>query len=41
MRAAPASGTSPDDEDHTVGWIVLGLGLLLTIPTGAVIWAHS
>jgi len=41
VRAAPASGTSPDDEDHTVGWIVLGLGLLLTIPTGAVIWAHS
>jgi hypothetical protein len=41
VRAAPAPGTSADDEDHTVGWIVLGLGLLLMVPTGAVIWAHS
>jgi hypothetical protein len=30
-----------EEEDHTVGWIVLGLGLAAAIPAAAVLWAHS
>ncbi len=40
-RPAPAAGTSGGDGDHTLGWIVLGLGLVAAVPVGAVIWAHS
>ena len=29
------------DEDNTVGWIVLGLGLVAALPVAAVVWAHS
>ena len=39
-RVAPAGGTSGGG-DHTLGWIVLGLGLVAAIPVSAVIWAHS
>jgi hypothetical protein len=40
-RAAPAGGTSGGGGDHTLGWIVLGLGLVVSVPVGIVIWAHS
>jgi hypothetical protein len=30
-----------EDEDHTVGWIVLALGLAVALPAAAVVWAHS
>ena len=40
-RVAPAGGTSSGGDDHTLGWIVLGLGLVAAVPVGAVIWAHS
>ena len=30
-----------EEEDHTVGWIVLGLGLAAAIPAAAVLWARS
>jgi hypothetical protein len=41
VMAAPAGGTSGGGGDHTLGWIVLGLGLVAAVPVGAVIWAHS
>ena len=41
VRAAPGPGTSEEEEDHTVGWIVLGLLLVAGVPAAAVIWAHS
>ena len=37
--ALPAG--SGGNEDHTLGWIVLGLLLALGLPTAAVIWARS
>jgi hypothetical protein len=41
-RPRPATATSPaGDEDHTVGWIVLGLGLVAAVPLAAVVWARS
>ena len=40
-KASPVAGTSGGDGDHTLGWIVLTLGLIVAVPTGAVIWAHS
>jgi hypothetical protein len=39
-RAPPPAGTS-GESDHTLGWILLGLGLAAALPVGAVIWAHS
>jgi hypothetical protein len=30
-----------EEEDHTVGWIVLGLGFAAAIPVAAVVWARS
>jgi hypothetical protein len=42
--AAPqpaAEPTSQSDEDHTAGWIVLGLGLAAALPAAAVLWARS
>jgi hypothetical protein len=30
-----------EEEDHTVGWIVLGLGFAAAIPAAAVLWARS
>jgi hypothetical protein len=30
-----------EEENHTVGWIVLGLGLAAALPVAAVVWAHS
>ena len=41
VKAARVAGTSEDGGDHTLGWIVLGLGLAAAVPAGAVIWAHS
>ena len=47
LRTAPkptptAGGPTPaGDEDHLVGWIVLGLGLAAAVPVAAVVWAHS
>jgi hypothetical protein len=41
VRAAPLGRTPDGGGDHTLGWIVLGLGLVLAVPVGAVIWAHS
>jgi hypothetical protein len=41
-RTPAAEPASPGgDEDHTVGWIVLGLGLAAALPVAAVVWAHS
>jgi hypothetical protein len=39
----PAAGANPQsgEEDHTVGWIVLGLGLVAALPAAAVLWARS
>jgi hypothetical protein len=37
--AGPAATSG--DEDNTVGWIVLGLGLVAALPVAAVVWAHS
>jgi hypothetical protein len=43
--AAPRPVAEPaaisGDEDHMVGWIVLGLGLVAALPVAAVVWAHS
>jgi hypothetical protein len=41
--AVPAAETAPPagEEDHTVGWIVLGLGLAAALPVAAVVWARS
>jgi hypothetical protein len=43
--AAPRPVAEPaaisGDEDHMVGWIVLGLGLMAALPVAAVVWAHS
>jgi hypothetical protein len=43
--AAPRPAAEPlapsGDEDDTVGWIVLGLGLAAALPAAAVVWAHS
>ena len=39
-RSAEPAATS-GDEDNTVGWIVLGLGLAAALPVAAVVWAHS
>jgi hypothetical protein len=36
----PAAG-SGSDGSHTVGWIVLALGLAAALPAAAVVWAHS
>jgi hypothetical protein len=36
----PAAG-SGSDRSHTLGWIVLALGLAAALPAAAVIWAHS
>jgi hypothetical protein len=38
---APVAATSGGSSDHTLGWIVLALGLTAAVPVGAVIWAHS
>lgn len=38
---APPTGGKGSDDDHTLGWIVLGLGLATAVPAAAVIWAHS
>jgi hypothetical protein len=40
LPATPA-GSGGSDEDHTLGWIVLGLVLAAGVPAAAVIWAHS
>ena len=40
-RPAPAGSSSGERGDHTLGWIVLGLGLVAALPAGAVIWARS
>jgi hypothetical protein len=42
-KAAPTAGeiTPTGDEDHMVGWIVLGLGLAAAVPVAAIVWAHS
>ncbi len=40
-KPPPAAGTSDGGGDHTLGWIVLGLGLIAAVPAGAVIWARS
>jgi hypothetical protein len=39
----PAAEETPTagDEDHTIGWIVLGLLLLAALPVAAVAWARS
>jgi hypothetical protein len=38
----PAAEVVPQsDEDHTVGWIVLGLCLVAALPAAAVAWARS
>jgi hypothetical protein len=36
----PAAG-SGSDGSHTIGWILLALGLAAALPAAAVIWAHS
>ena len=48
LRTAPkattptaGAATPSGDEDHMVGWIVLGLGLAAALPVAAVVWAHS
>jgi hypothetical protein len=33
--------TASEEEDSTVGWIVLALGLAAALPAAVVIWAHS
>jgi hypothetical protein len=40
LPATPTAG-SGGGEDHTLGWIVLGLILVAGVPAAAVIWAHS
>jgi hypothetical protein len=40
-RAAAKPAAASGDEDNTVGWIVLGLGLAAALPAAAVVWAHS
>jgi len=42
-RPVPTAGaaTPSGEEDHTLGWIVLGLGLAAALPVAAVVWAHS
>jgi hypothetical protein len=42
-KATPTAGAGPPsgDEDHVLGWIVLGLGLAVALPVAAVVWAHS
>ena len=40
-RPAAEQVATPGDEDFTVGWIVLGLGLVAALPVAAVVWAHS
>jgi hypothetical protein len=37
----PAATGGGGEEDHTVGWIVLGLALAVAAPVAAVIWARS
>jgi hypothetical protein len=40
--ARAAGGPRPaDDGDHTLGWILLAIGLAVALPTAAVIWARS
>ena len=39
--ATPGAGSGGGEEDHTLGWIVLGLVLAACVPVAAVIWAHS
>jgi len=38
-RATAVSG--PVAADHTLGWIVLAIGLAAAVPAAAVMWAHS
>jgi hypothetical protein len=40
-RPAAEPAATSGDEDDTVGWIVLGLGLAAALPVAAVVWAHS
>jgi hypothetical protein len=40
-KPAPVTATPGASGDHTLGWIVLALGLVLAVPVGTVIWAHS
>lgn len=36
-----AEATPPAGDDHTSGWIVLGLVLVAALPIGAIVWARS
>ena len=41
---APDKATAvsePGESDHTLAWILLGLGLVAAVPAADVIWAHS
>ena len=40
-RPAAEPAAAPGEEDNTIGWIVLGLGLAAALPVAAVVWAHS
>ena len=40
-RPAADPAATSGEEDDTVGWIVLGLGLAAALPVAAVVWAHS
>jgi hypothetical protein len=40
-RPAAEPAVTSGDEENTVGWIVLGLGLAAALPVAAVVWAHS
>jgi hypothetical protein len=40
-RPPTAEATPLTDEDHTAGWVVLGLGLAAALPAAAVLWARS
>jgi hypothetical protein len=40
-RPAPEPTATSGDDDNTVGWIVLGLGIAAALPVAVVVWAHS
>jgi hypothetical protein len=40
-RPQAAEEAPQGDDDHTAGWIVLGLGLAAALPAAAVLWARS